>query len=158
MKSGINTTNTGILRFRGTLVTVMHLSVHYYISRRICRERHHTRADARATSTPSTYDMTNKRKADAAPTGLGAPKAGRGGGGRGAGRKRKPENEPGVDAAEAPIRKQATLGDLLGERFAKKQKRADAEQAQVGARFGRRSECLEEIVEADGNEIGELSF
>ena len=42
--------------------------------------------------------MPNKRKADAAPDGAGAPKVGRGGGGRGAGRKRKPENAPGADA------------------------------------------------------------
>ena len=41
-----------------------------------------------------------KRKADAAPDGAGAPKAGRGGGGRGAGRKRKAENTPGVDDPE----------------------------------------------------------
>ena len=64
--------------------------------------------------------MPNKRTADAAPDGAGAPKVGRGGGGRGAGRKRKAENRPGVDAAEAPKRKQQDLGDLFGEPFKKK--------------------------------------
>ena len=60
--------------------------------------------------------MPNKRT----PDGAGAPKVGRGGGGRGAGRKRKAENRPGVDAAEAPKRKQQDLGDLFGEPFKKK--------------------------------------
>ena len=56
---------------------------------------------------------------------------GRGGGGRGAGRKPIGVNAPGADAGDAPKRKQQSLGDLLGERFAKKPKTiADA----VGAR------------------------
>jgi len=72
-----------------------------------------------------------------APKGIGAAaKAvakgrGRGGGGRGAGRKASPVNSAGTDSAAAPKRTQQSLGDLLGERFAKKQKTvADA----IGAR------------------------
>ena len=61
-----------------------------------------------------------KRPAAAPP----APAAtrGRGGGGRGAGRKATGVNKPGVDSDDAPKRKQLGLGDLLGERFAKKAK------------------------------------
>jgi len=72
-----------------------------------------------------------------APKGFGAAaKAvakgrGRGGGGRGAGRKASPVNSAGTDSAAAPKRTQQSLGDLLGDRFAKKQKTvADA----IGAR------------------------
>ena len=59
-------------------------------------------------------------KADAAPTGIGAPKVGRGGGSRGAGRKLSTVNAKGFDGPAAPRCTQATLGDLLGERLKKK--------------------------------------
>ena len=91
------------------------------------------RAGARAASdrqrnSPDNMGRPGKRKADGEPA---ADNAARGGKRHGAGR--KPKDAPGVDAAAAPKRKQATLGDLLGERFAKKQKAAPGEDAQAGA-------------------------
>ena len=60
-----------------------------------------------------------KRPAPQAPA---AARRGRGGGGRGGGRKASAVNRPGVDSEDAPKRKQLGLGDLLGERYAKKAK------------------------------------
>ena len=50
---------------------------------------------------------------------------GRGGGGRGAGRKPSAVNSAGADSAATPKRTQLSLGALLGERFAKKQRTVD---------------------------------
>ena len=74
-----------------------------------------------------------KRKAEAAPIGLGAPKQGRGGGGRGAGRKPQGVNTKGVDDPGGPKRKQIDLGDVFGGAFSKKNNISDLLGARKGA-------------------------
>ena len=77
------------------------------------------------------YSVAKKPCRAMAPKGFGAAaKAvakgrGRGGGGRGAGRKPSAVNSAGADSAAAPKRTQQSLGALLGERFAKKQRTVD---------------------------------
>ena len=61
-----------------------------------------------------------KRKADAAAPPPAAKK--KGGAGRGQGRKPNAVNTPGIDDPHGVKRKQASLADLLGVRFAKKAK------------------------------------
>ena len=69
--------------------------------------------------------MPNKRKAVGTTAAAVPPKVG--GSGRGQGRKPTAVNTPGVDAADTPKRKQQSLGELLGERFQKKQLAAGPE-------------------------------
>ena len=59
-----------------------------------------------------------KKKAAAPPAAM--PAAKRGGAGRGAGSKATGVNAPGRDDPMGPMRKQTSLGDLLGERLAKR--------------------------------------
>ena len=63
--------------------------------------------------------MSGKQKA-ATPTGEPVAKRGRGGGGRGAGRKAGGVNARGVDDPALPAKRQSSLADLLGPRFAPK--------------------------------------
>ena len=63
--------------------------------------------------------MAGKQKA-ATPTGEPVAKRGRGGGGRGAGRKAGGVNARGVDDPALPAKRQSSLADLLGPRFAPK--------------------------------------
>ena len=93
-----------------------------------------------------------KRKADAAPTGIGAPKVGRGGGSRGAGRKSSAVNAKGVDGPAAPRCTQATLGDLLGERL-KKNQQAVAVRSGAGAGA---AAIRWDYVQHDGGEDGSV--
>jgi hypothetical protein len=104
-----------------------------YLCTYICGVRTHVPSRANLASADN---MPNKRKADAAPDGAGAPKVGRGGGGRGGGRKRKAENMPGVDAADAPKRRQIDLGDVFGQAFKKKNTIGDLLGARKGAGGG----------------------
>ena len=77
--------------------------------------------------------MAPKRKTpgDEAPRPAAKKQAAAGGAREGAGRKKKPENQPGADAARGPKRTQPTLSDLLGGRAPKKPKPAEAAAADV---------------------------
>ena len=66
--------------------------------------------------------MAPKRKAPVAPLAEEAAKKKNGGAGRGQGRKKSALNAPGNDDPALPAKRQASLADLLGERFAKRPK------------------------------------